>query len=369
MRKILFILITCISLVSCHETGIQKCTVSGRVVGRSSSTIYLADALERPDQPIAKIPIVDGAFSFELEASPVQAYWLIFQDDFGTPEGLHPIIIFPDKEKINLQLYDLKHIDQNKIIGGKLNKQFEDFKKELKEKIDQLSINNDSTFKEIRTWSYNYYEKNQTLVSYYILLDELHLGYNIGAFDERYSDLSRIKDLAGIYSAKYPNHPYSERSKDLIAAFDKIKVGGEYVDFTLPDLDGDTITVSELIKDKISLIDIWASWCGPCILTSRSMIPVYNEFKDSGFTVIGVANEYDNTDKLIKTLEKEKFPWLNLVELDGRHGVLSKYNLTNDPGGTFLVDKDGKILAISPTAEEVRSILAEKLNTSQNSDM
>jgi peroxiredoxin len=361
MRNLLFIMIACLSLVSCQESQIKKCTINGRVVGRASSTIYLTNALERPDQPIAKISINDSAFSFNLDPNPEQAYWLIFEDEFMSRDGLHPIIFFPDRENINLTLYDLKRIDQNKISGGKLNKQFAGFKKELKEKYDPRHQSTDSIFKEIRNWSYNYYEKNQTLVSYYLLLDELHMGYNIGSFDERYSDLSRIKDLVKTFSAKFPDHPYTSRSKDLVAAYDKIRVGGEYIDFTLPDLDGDTITLSELIKDKITLIDLWASWCGPCIATSRSMIPVYNEFKDSGFTVIGVANEFDNIDRLRKTLEKEKFPWLNLVELDGKHSVMAKYNLTNAAGGTFLVDKDGKILAINPTAEEVRSILAEKL--------
>ena len=60
-------------------------------------------------------------------------------------------------------------------------------------------------------------------------------------------------------------------------------------------------------------IDVWATWCGPCIATSRTMIPVYNEYKNKGFTIVGVAAEIDNTDRLIKTLEREEFPWLNLV--------------------------------------------------------
>ena len=68
-----------------------------------------------------------------------------------------------------------------------------------------------------------------------------------------------------------------------------------------------------LLKVRLALIDLWATWCGPCIAASRSMIPVYNEFKNSGFTIIGVANEIDNTNQLKKTLEREKFPLVNLI--------------------------------------------------------
>lgn len=420
MRNLLFIIIAYIFLVSCQENQIRKCTVNGRVVGRNSSTIYLTNALERPDKHVTKISITDSTFSFVIDASPEQAYWLIFEDEFRSTDGLHPIIFFPDKKKINLTLYDLKRIDQNKIYGGKLNKQLAEFSAEMKAKFDPkmepyydslevlMTMNNhyseeykklsketektsikdslvviyrkinelgddaytepaksiykkiDSILKEKRTWSYKYFEDNQTLASFYLLLDELSLGYNLGEYDEKYSDLSRIKSIASILSAKFPDHPYTERSKDLMAAFDQIRIGGKYIDFTLPDIDGDTFNLSELIKDKISLIDLWATWCGPCITTSRSMIPVYNEFKDSGFTVIGVANEFDNTESLENTLKKEKFPWLNLVDLDGKYGIWTKYN-TKTAGGTFLIDKDGKILAINPTAEEVKSILFEKL--------
>jgi len=38
------------------------------------------------------------------------------------------------------------------------------------------------------------------------------------------------------------------------------------------------------------------------------MVPVYNEFKDKGFTIVGVAGELKNTSRLAKFLKKEKWP-------------------------------------------------------------
>jgi len=382
MKKLNLLLITSfIFLIDCH-CQIKKCTISGKVVGRPSSSIVLIDALDRPDRPIVEIPVRDSTFTFELDANPVKAYWLIFEDQYRSSDGLRPIIIFPDQEKIRLILFDSKRIVQNKIYGGKLNNQFAEFISELNSKYNSLikpyydslevlrhsdnyykKVNQkiDSLEKERHSWCYKYYDQNQTIVSYYLLLDELSIGFNIGRFNEKYSDLGKIKNLVLNLSAKYPDHPYNKRASDLIAAYDKIKVGGDFIDFTLPDIDGNKITLSQVIKGKISLIDLWASWCGSCIIISRSMIPVYNEFKNSGFTIIGVANEIDNTDKLRMALEREKFPWLNLVEINNQNAIWSKYRIPNAAGGTFLVDKDGKILAISPSAEEVRTILTKKL--------
>lgn len=411
-----FLILTVLQ-ISCNRP-IEKCTISGRVIGRSSSSLILINALDRPDPNQAKIhiPIKDSTFSYEFNANPKQAYWLIFEDDYSSPNGIHPITIFPDKEKIKLVFYDSKRIAQNKIYGGKLNRQFALFTEESESKFDsqmkpyndsiqvlmkqdnylsdeskqlnkkmenaqsqdsliviykkmdalgdnaytkpakEINRHLDSIYKEKYSWCYNYYDQNQTIVSYYLILREL-MDY----LYTNYSDLSRLKNLVKSISVKFPDHPYNKTAKDLLNAFDQIKVGGEFIDFTLPDLNGNNITLSKSIEGKIALIDLWATWCGPCIAASRSMIPVYNEFKNSGFTIIGVANEIDNTNQLKKTLEREKFPWVNLIELNNENGIWLKYGIPGAGGKTFLVGKDGKILAIKPTAEEVRNILIQKL--------
>lgn len=415
LQQALIILLICLS--SCNKP-FEKCKISGKIIGRSSTSMIFINALDRPDPQQAKIhiPIKDSTFSYEFTVNPKQAYWLIFEDDYSSPNGFFPITIFPDKEKIELVLHDSKHIEQNKIYGGKLNKQFALFTAEVGSKFDALTkpyydsiqilksqnnylspeseelnklmektqnkdsliviykkieelgdnaftgpakkINNhlDSIYKEKYAWCYIYYDQNKSIVSYYLIIREL-MDYNYN----EYSDFSKIKNLVKNISAKFPNHPYNQTAKNLIGALDEIKVGGKFIDFTLPDLNGNSITLSKSIAGKIALIDLWASWCSPCISTSRSMIPVYNEFNDLGFTIIGVANEIDNTDRLKKTLEREKFPWINLIELDNKNSIWFKYGIPGAGGGTFLVDKDGKILAVKPSAEEVRKILTEKL--------
>jgi peroxiredoxin len=147
----------------------------------------------------------------------------------------------------------------------------------------------------------------------------------------------------------------------MLNSYETIKVGGTYIDFSAPDLNGNIVKLSDVIKDKYALIDLWSSWCGPCIRNSRALIPVYEEFKDKGFTVCGVAAEIKNTDQLIKRMEIEKFPWINLVDLDHKNHIWYKYGIQNSGGGTFLVDPKGMILAIQPFPDEVRKILSEKL--------
>ena len=93
--------------------------------------------LEDPRFAKIHIPINDNTFTYEINASPSQAYWLIFEDDISSGR-LIPVTIFPDQEKIQLVLYDSNRSAQNKIYGGILNKQFALFTEKVNSIFDLL---------------------------------------------------------------------------------------------------------------------------------------------------------------------------------------------------------------------------------------
>ena len=90
-----------------------------------------------------------------------------------------------------------------------------------------------------------------------------------------------------------------------------------------------------------------------------SMIPAYEKYKNKGFVIVGIAREYNDTERFKTAIEKDKYPWLNLIELDNKNDIWNKYNISNAAGCTYLIDKNGQILAINPTAEELDKILNE----------
>lgn len=146
----------------------------------------------------------------------------------------------------------------------------------------------------------------------------------------------------------------------MIFSFKAIKVGGVYEDFIAPDLDGVEYQLSNLKEGKILVLDLWASWCRPCLQKSRELIPIYKDYHGDDFTIVGVAREFKHTKNLERVLAREKYPWLNLLELDDQREIWLKYKIPFSGGGIFLIDREGQILAINPTAEEVRRILEEK---------
>jgi len=90
------------------------------------------------------------------------------------------------------------------------------------------------------------------------------------------------------------------------------------------------------------------------------MIPVYEAYKNKGFIIVGVAREENIADG-VNAAKKDKYPWLNLIELKDKGKIWEKYGVGNGGGSTFLVDKNGVILAISPTDEEVKTFLDKLL--------
>ena len=163
-----------------------------------------------------------------------------------------------------------------------------------------------------------------------------------------------------VYASRYPEHPYT-REMQMFIDNNQPKTGNRFIDFSAPDLNGNMVQLSEQIRGKVALIDLWASWCGPCRTTSKQLIPIYEKYKDRGFTVIGVAREENSDIRMREAIRKDGYPWLNLIELNDVQQIWSKYRIPNAAGGTFLVNAQGIILAVNPTAEEVERILQKEL--------
>jgi hypothetical protein len=88
------------------------------------------------------------------------------------------------------------------------------------------------------------------------------------------------------------------------------------------------------------------------------MIAVFEEFKVKDFTVVGIASKYRDIADVKNQLEKDRYPWLTLIDKpDLNSGLNEHYGIENAGGLCVLVDKTGKIILKDPTIEEVENFL------------
>ena len=174
----------------------------------------------------------------------------------------------------------------------------------------------------------------------------------------------RTRDrLTEIYYEKFarfmPSHPYHESILHVAAAL-QLKPGRKYVDYLVPDEHGRDVMLSSLYQGKLIYINLWASWCGSCRRHAKSLIPLYNKYKDRGFQIISFARE-TRKGAMEEAEEREGYPWKSQVELNDRHQIWLRNGLGDAGGGGYLIDNDGTILAVYPSAGELEAILKRRL--------
>ena len=131
------------------------------------------------------------------------------------------------------------------------------------------------------------------------------------------------------------------------------------LDFTVIGVKGDSIRLSSL-KGKILLLDFWASWCGPCRYSNRSLVKLYNKYKDKGLEILGVSLDEEQSDWK-KAIAKDKITWLQAIDRGGWDSMAAlKWQVDALPA-SFLVNKDGDVVAINLEKDELEKKIKELL--------
>ncbi|MBS1552747.1 MAG: TlpA family protein disulfide reductase [Bacteroidetes bacterium] len=129
----------------------------------------------------------------------------------------------------------------------------------------------------------------------------------------------------------------------LLSFFSLKSYGQTYSDFTLQDLEGNEIKLSKLLEKGPVMISFWATWCSPCKEEMKKMYPVYEKYKDNGFTYLAVNQDNQKSISKVKSFIKANgytFP----VVLDPDKSVFESYSGLGIPY-SLLISKDRKIIS------------------------
>lgn len=131
-----------------------------------------------------------------------------------------------------------------------------------------------------------------------------------------------------------------------------LNIGNKAPEMVYKTPDGKDLSLSSVNKNKIVLIDFWASWCGPCRMENPNVVQTFQKYKDKkfkggakGFTVYGVSLDASK-DRWVAAIAKDKLEWPNHVSdlMQWQSAAAAQYGVNSIPMN-FLLDAKGIIVA------------------------
>ncbi len=165
----------------------------------------------------------------------------------------------------------------------------------------------------------------------------------------------------------YPGTKWAKQVDQVIAynekaaAAKKIKralvVGTKFPEFTVTDLDGKPLSTAAL-KGKATLIDFWATWCGPCRGELPNVLATYEKHHAQGFDIIGVSLDQEKA-KLTEYTKTMNMTWPQYFDgLGWSNKLAAKYGIESIPA-TFLLDGNGIIIGEDLRGEDLEAAVAK----------
>ncbi|WEK36135.1 MAG: TlpA disulfide reductase family protein [Candidatus Pseudobacter hemicellulosilyticus] len=323
-----------------YEFGFK---ITGSVEGvKTGSTIFLMDT---KNDTICSTKAVDSHFEM-LGRLPFEGEMLLL--GIVTESGIKKIVpVFVENDKIDIVCdFGSSGNDAVKIIGSSTHNEYVQVVNEesaILEGVKNRFLNeSNATGKKIVISEYAESQIRE-LQGYRIMWILNHPDSYLSPWLLlRY--FSESKELFRYFNALSRKALSGKYGKDLKSKMDTerlLAVGSVMPDFELTSVDGNLVKLSKLVGSyNFTIIDFWASWCGPCRSEFPEMKKNFSLFREKGVMVIGYSVDKMETSWR-STVLKESLPWINVI--DTNDGANMKYNVEKLPT-YFLLDSEGRIV-------------------------
>jgi peroxiredoxin len=188
-----------------------------------------------------------------------------------------------------------------------------------------------------------------------VALSEL-AGYNVGRID--------VAAIEPLYAGLSANVRNSIEGTDLAKLLNEAKnfaIGAAGPAFILNDVNGQPVSLTGF-RGKYVLIDFWASWAPPTREEHPNMLKLYDKYKATNFTILGVALEQpDQKEAWLAAIKADGLPWTQVSDFKLWKSEAAKlYHIGYLPAN-YLIDPDGKIIAKNLYGEMLNKKLDELL--------
>ena len=361
MKKFGILAVAAMAMVACQNNE-NAYTISGTVdVAGENDSVSLQLIEGRKLVDLQKVAVVNGKFEFKGVADSVRVAAVSMGDAFCQ------LFLEPGQIKVDLKADQMAY-----ALGTPNNNAFESYSNDMKAlqeeyaAIAQKANNPDLSEAEIAEFKKQMGEFED---KYYQAVKN-SITDNVGNDFGLYNLLNNYylfepEELAVVLDGYIAAFPTTARLKSIKANNDlslETAVGKQFKDFEMADTDGNMHKISEYVAaNKVTLIDFWASWCGPCRAEMPAVKAAYDAFNKKGFGIVGVSLD-NNKEAWVKAIADLGMAWPQMSDLQGWACAGAKLYGVNSIPATVLVAQDGTIIAKNVRGEAIKAKLAELLD-------
>lgn len=143
----------------------------------------------------------------------------------------------------------------------------------------------------------------------------------------------------------------------------RTEAGQPYMDIVQNNAAGEAVSLKSVVENpanKYTLLDFWASWCGPCMGEVPYLKKTYDEFHKKGFEIYGVSFDKDR-EAWLGAIEQNGMNWVHVSEVNGFDNQAAKDYAVQGIPSNFLIDAQGVIVASNLRGEALYEKIAELL--------
>jgi peroxiredoxin len=336
----------------------------------NGTNVYLAQlGPQNVPVPLDTTQVNNNSFEFDLTKSKNQDINLI------QIEGVNGNIIFiNDTETIKIEASN-ENLRNSKIYAGEHNKLLKDYISMLTNYAEEKNFitnehrkamqNQDETaMLDLRSDMEALTEESKQTTLEFIQSNTNSIVGMMALSDvmrTKSAPLSKMKSLYDGFSDNVKDTPLGKMLGQNIAKIGATDIGAEAPKFSGPTPDGNELSLEEAMG-KVTLIDFWASWCRPCRVENPNIVSIYNDYKDKGFTVLGVSLDKPNSkNSWLKAIEDDQLEWNHVSNLMfWQEPIAQKYGVKAIPAA-FLIDENGIIIGKDLRGQALRDKVKEVL--------